>query len=448
MVRSPTGRRFRKVHLFGDRPTPSGALAVDAVMGLARDGLTGGKGSRPGGADEETCALVTAAEEAGERPALVEGAIESRLGGVLEVVDRVRGRPAEPVLAEHLARERLTRLRVGAALARAGEALDGAGVGWLVVKGPAVARLWPAPTRRGFNDLDLLVEPGRVAVAVDALVEAGARELHRNWEGVRRYEVAEFPLLLAGAQIDLHADLVGLGRHRRHIRFGTTGVLARRRWVETGAGTVPVPDPVDEVIHLCVHAGLGGATRLGQLRDIAAAVAVLAPEPDTLAARAREVGARHLCAHVLDRVGRLLGPDPGVSPLVNPLVAALDAPVTELALRRWGDRSLRQRARRRAGVRIGRGWWVRSRRDTVGATAADLAWWGWRRGAARLGMRVPSWDVDDPDSPLYWGRESGDDGARGRYLAWLAELAGPTGPVRGARTRRRGRREPTPPRRS
>ncbi|RMH84597.1 MAG: hypothetical protein D6683_01805, partial [Actinomyces sp.] len=372
---------------------------MDAVVGLARDGLSAPSGAG-GGADERTCALVAAAEEAGAREAVVVGAMGSRLAGILEAVDRARGRGAEPALATHLARERVNRLRVAAAVARAGEALDGAEIGWVVVKGPAVARLWPEPTRRGFNDLDLLVEPHRVADAVAALVEAGADELNRNWAGVRRYAVAEFPLLLAGAQIDLHADLVGLGRHRRHIAFATLELLDRRRRVPTPAGAVPVLDPADEVIHLCVHAGLGGATRLSQLRDVAVAVGRLDPDPATVAARARAAGARRLCAHVLDRAGWLTG----ANPRIDGLVAALGVGPAELALRRRADERTRRRARRRGVVRAGRAWWVRSRRDTAGATVADLAWWGWRRGASGLGLRVASWDVDDPDSPLYWGR--------------------------------------------
>ncbi len=415
-----------------------GVSVLDALVAVARDGLGAGRGAGP---DPATIEMVDALEAAGGRAALVRGVARERLAGVLTAVDEARGRPLDPILEGLVTRDRVVRLRCASALETAAGALDEAGVPWLVVKGPAIARLWPRPEQRGANDLDVLVDPAAVGGAVAALVGAGAREINRNWEAVLRYGVAEFPLVLGGVQIDLHADLVGLGRHRRHLRLDTGGILARSRRVDVGPTTVPIADPADQLLHLCVHTGLGGATRLSQLRDVAAAVRGDPPEPSVFVERARSAGAMGMCAHVLDRVGEVFGMSgsgtpgsgvPGPSGRPGELVGAPGVSGSgvswflgrELALRRRHDRRCRRRARGTGvgdtGGRIGAAWWVRSRRDTVGATVGEHLWWSWRWVASRLGIPVTSWDVDDPTSPLYWGHERGGDEARHRYLTWLA----------------------------
>src|SRR4051794_12287440 len=40
----------------------------------------------------------------------------------------------------------------------AGAALDDAGIRWALIKGPALAALWPRPDMREYRDLDLLVD--------------------------------------------------------------------------------------------------------------------------------------------------------------------------------------------------------------------------------------------------------------------------------------------------
>jgi hypothetical protein len=73
-------------------------------------------------------------------------------------------------LAAREVKNRLGQQRVVAGLAQVADVLDGAGIPWVVVKGPAVAYgLYPEPTLRQAGDLDILVAPSDLPAAVDGL---------------------------------------------------------------------------------------------------------------------------------------------------------------------------------------------------------------------------------------------------------------------------------------
>ena len=105
------------------------------------------------------------------------------------------------------------------ALGRAAGALDGAGIGWVVLKGPVLATRWYRdPAARSYQDLDLLVDPAGLSAAVDALAGVGFAERNRNWAGLRSVGAGEIALVDDRVMIDLHWHVVALERDRRPLR--------------------------------------------------------------------------------------------------------------------------------------------------------------------------------------------------------------------------------------
>lgn len=344
-------------------------------------------------------APVVAAIEAGAGAELADRACEHRLACALVDVLERGDLPVSGNLAEVVADDRLMRLQVMAALRRAAGALDDAGIAWLTFKGPVIASLMPRPELRSYNDLDLLVPADRLEAAINVLVGVGIEEINENWVPYVRYRVGEVPMVTGSVSVDLHWHVVGLGRHRRSIRFDPTAMLARRRTVEISGAPSPTFDAVDQLLHLAVHAALSGASRLDQLRDLAVAVAHDPIDWDEFARRAGDVGVARLVAHALDRAGQVLG-----------------APVDEAALRSMAGGSL-ERRRRLDGRAVGglRGVGVRWRRDrpidSLRAATGRLA------DTVRRGPgRTRGWDFVDEDSRLYHARPSGGAAARADYL--------------------------------
>lgn len=302
-------------------------------------------------------------------------------------------------IAADVADDRLVRLQVTAALGRVAEAFDDAAVRWLTFKGPVIAALMLRPELRAYNDLDVLVGAADLRRAVDALTEAGIDELNENWIPYVRHRVGEVPMAAGHVSIDLHWHVVGLGRHRRSIRFDPTAMLARRRFVEVAGTARPTFDASDQLLHLVVHTALSGATRLDQLRDLAVAVSNEPIDWGEFAQRAGGVGVAKLAGHTLDRAARVLG-----------------APIADPVLRRMAGSSL-DRRRRLDGDAIGdlRGigvWW---RRDQPLASAAAAL-----RRAGDLVGRVPGrpqgWDFTDEGSRLYFARRTGGSAVRDEYF--------------------------------
>ncbi|MEM9034468.1 MAG: nucleotidyltransferase family protein [Actinomycetota bacterium] len=298
------------------------------------------------------------------------------------------------------------RLAAARALGPIGRALDGASVPWAVLKGPVVAALHPRPEHREFNDLDILV-PGRaLGPALDALAAAGIEDLNRNWAGVLTHGVAELPLRCGATWIDFHWHVVGLARTRRELRVDADALIERRRVVPLPTGPVPALDATDQVLHLALHAGLGGAGVLAWLRDLAVVIEYDRPHWPTLCTRAERMGVARLTAHVLDRAARLVGAT------VPPHAVAALGTGPMLALRRRLD----DRSSRRLQDRIAPAFIVKTARDGVRPSLAAVA----RVGGDRLRTRLGSprhWDVDDERSPIYWNHRSGGADERDAYLS-------------------------------
>lgn len=325
--------------------------------------------------------------------------LEAPLADVLDRLDL----PVPAVMADDVADDRVTRLRVAATLRRVAEVLDGDAIPWVTFKGPVLSALMTRPELRTYNDLDLLVGAADLERALDVLGGCGVQEINRNWAPYIRHRVGEVPLDAGDLSVDLHWHVVGLGRQRRAIRFDPVEMLGRRRSVRVGDENVPTFDAADQLLHLAVHAATAGATRLDQLRDIAVAVSADAPDWTEFERRARVAGVATLVAHALDRSARLL-----------------DAPVDEAVLRRMAGRSL-DRRRRADGERVvdlkGRGvWWRRDRSlDSLRDGGAQV-WETIRRGAG-------GWDFADERSHVFFEHDSGGPEGRRRYLDLVREHA-------------------------
>lgn len=340
----------------------------------------------------------------GGRGQLIEAVRRHRLDAAFADALQRAGHEVPVDIAADVDDDRLLRLQVTAALGRVAEVLDRADVPWLTFKGPVIAALMARPELRTYNDLDVLVGATDLGPAVEALIAAGVDELNENWVPYVRHRVGEVPMAAGSVSVDLHWHVIGLGHHRRSIRFDPTAMLARRRPVELAGASRPTFDASDELLHLVVHAALSGATRLDQLRDIAVVVANDDVDWSEFTQRAGGVGVARLAGHTLDRAARVLG-----------------APVSDPVLRRMAGSSL-DRRRRFDGHAVGdlRGigvWW---RRDRATASAGAAL-----RRIVDVATRIPGrrhgWDFTDENSRLYHARATGGPAVRSEYFRRVAD---------------------------
>jgi len=119
--------------------------------------------------------------------------------------------------------------------------LRSAGVEPLLVKGWAVARLYPERGLRPYGDIDLCVRPEQYATAVDALAAPAAEPV----------------------AVDLHKGLPQL--HRPSL----DDVYERSQLVTLGEIDVRILGPEDHLRYLCIHMLQHGAYRARWLCDIA-----------------------------------------------------------------------------------------------------------------------------------------------------------------------------------
>ena len=200
-------------------------------------------------------------------------------------------------------------------------ALAGAGVDALVLKGPVLARGWydpPAP--RPYGDLDLLVRPADLPVAVAALEAVPGTSLASSWDGLRRLGAGEVDLLLpGGTPLDLHWSLLFHPAWRRRMHLPTEPLLARAVALRVDGRDLRTLEVTDTLHHLALHASLGGGTRLVWYADLAAVVAH-GPDWDALVARSRAARTGLAVGHALHRAQAWLG-----VPVPDGVVAALRA---------------------------------------------------------------------------------------------------------------------------
>lgn len=197
-----------------------------------------------------------------------------RLSGLLAAAVHDGDLPTTPdqreeAFGEH-ARAMQLCLELEADLLRVGGLLDGHGVNYRVLKGPAFAHLdYPNPAIRAFADIDLLVRPEHYETAVDVLTTAGFvrkfREVRRGFD----YRFGKGACLTGpnGHEVDLHRTFV-MGP------FGLTldldDIWASSEGFEIAGRHFASLDADQRFLHACYHAAIGNArTRLGPLRDLA-----------------------------------------------------------------------------------------------------------------------------------------------------------------------------------
>ena len=342
--------------------------------------------------------------------ALVPVAVAHRVDGALALAMRRADRPLPAELVASTDAAAVRHLLALRALDVLRDALDGASVPWVVVKGPALAARWGAAAAvRPYDDLDLLVAPGSFETAVEAIRDAGFSHRNRNWDGFRRMGVGELPLDDGNVVVDLHWSLLGLGRHRRDLDLSADRLVARRVEVSLGGRGVPTLDDEDTLVHLCCHAALAGAQLLSQLVDVHLVARTV--DPDRLRVRLDEAGATRLAAVVLARSERVFGPATAFGP---PLADRIAAPAGWSAVNRVVDRTWPTVAR--ASWTPFPGSLVRAGRRSVPATARAVATELAASARAHLGLRT---EVTE-GGPLDWSCERGGASSYRRYLDEVA----------------------------
>lgn len=256
-------------------------------------------------ADPAPAALKAALIDA-DQTQLVELAVTHRLAGLVHdtleptglltasAID-VLGRTRRHAAAQHLVVTRIT----GALCQLLPEP-------WAVLKGPAVARHYASPDQRSSCDLDVLVPRSGFTETLDRVELAGFACLNRNWSAFIGHGVAEVPLDGGAFVIDLHWHPIAVRANRASIRLNTDGMLDRRVHFDLGSLRVATLNPVDTVLHLCAHGGLGGARTLVGLVDLDRVIRGHDLNWDEVVAGARSSGMGTMAGMILHRLVRLL----------------------------------------------------------------------------------------------------------------------------------------------
>ena len=234
-----------------------------ALRAVARHGLAGdGDGPPPGALDD------------GDWRRLVAAVREERLTGLLDRAVADGALAATPAQAEE-AEERAAgflrgTLRLERALVDVAACLGHGGVPFLVLKGPAVARLdEPDAALRHYVDLDLLVAGADLDSAVSSLAALGyRRDLPERRAGFDRRFAKEISLASPRApEVDVHRTLV-LGAFGLRLDLGA--FWASPAPFSVGGAALAALDAEGRFAHACLNAVLGDEhPRLLALRDVA-----------------------------------------------------------------------------------------------------------------------------------------------------------------------------------
>ncbi|MGA2925525.1 MAG: nucleotidyltransferase family protein [Solirubrobacteraceae bacterium] len=238
-------------------------------------------------------------------------------------------------------------LFLAAALRRVVDALHGADVPALLLKGAAlVETVYPDPAQREMLDLDILVPEQRLGAANAALAPLGYAPVpgsNSPEQTTMQLKLDEHhgPALVGEQQllaVELHRHVAIAGEGNR---FEIDGIWQRARATPTGAHLLP--SPADLLLHVCVHFTrnrLGGSYRhrntggaLGQILDIARVVQHEPLDWDALVASARSYrldarvflalfAARELGVRIPDDALAALQPT-GFDPIVGRRLVAL-----------------------------------------------------------------------------------------------------------------------------
>jgi hypothetical protein len=219
----------------------------------------------------------------------------------------------DPSLQQDLRRRQAyqaaTNLRILGELKSLGALLHHAGLVWMLVKGPVLAELmYPSAMLRPYQDLDVVVPRRLFATVIRTMEEGGYAVLDRNWDLIRRERRGQLHLWLPhGGVADVHWHLLNRDTVRRTLTVDMESTFARARTVPIRDMEVQTLDPVDTLVHLCVHAALSGGDRLRWLKDVERQIAFDRPNWDLVARRAHEWRAETMVSTILRRSRTTLG---------------------------------------------------------------------------------------------------------------------------------------------
>jgi hypothetical protein len=317
-------------------PTPS-AATLRRLAALIHPGGTAPFADGPFDAAD----LVGAAREH-RVAALLARALDAQ-GGLLALDEASRAALRRAVLDQQQERAQLDALGAVAAAT-----LEADGIPFVALKGAALgAALYAAPALRPMTDVDLLVAPADKERSLVALAAAGFQRPSAEREAFWSDAFYNLPLDAPPGQagkLELHWSIAQEGRHAPDV----DGILARAHSVETAGSLLPIPAPVDLLLHQSLHLSYHYfEPKLIWLHDLA----LLHRDPPDAAetlARAEAWGMRLPLALAAAQVERVY---PGtVSPPFRTLVAASPRARLLLAwagaaendplalLARWNDR--------------------------------------------------------------------------------------------------------------
>jgi hypothetical protein len=168
-------------------------------------------------------------------------------------------------------------------------AFERAGVGALLLKGRGLAVLLYGGTgsRRSFSDVDLLVEPTKLAVAKDALAGLGYAEADHGVDDIGGVVHAHTWIRTPARSgdeppLDLHHRFPG---SRADPVSTWEALLARRMWIELGGCQAPVLDRAGQAMHLATHAAQHGPAFEKHISELELALALWPGEVWQSAAR-------------------------------------------------------------------------------------------------------------------------------------------------------------------
>jgi hypothetical protein len=340
---------------------------------------------------------------------VLEHARAQKLGTAAASCLRFASLPVPAWLEAHRFDIATRRATIMSTLAKIAPALSKSGIPWVVLKGPVTAASFESPHLREFGDLDILV-PGRsLADVLDVFAGIGVDDQNHNWGPYTRYGVAEFPVFIGGAPIDLHWHLIGLAKTRKRFNIAIDELLSRRQPVSLGGIDCYRLDTEDHLMHVALHAGLSGAGNLGLLRDVHETARSSDIDWEEFMTRSSAEGVGPLAGQVLDRCVTALG---------TPIPFAVSermAPSSARALRRWLDGRVLPWTS--ASDNAFSGFLVSSSRSGISESAARAGEILGERASGLLGNQ-PRWSAYDPDGRLYWNRSADDPDSFQKYLEY------------------------------
>ncbi len=149
-------------------------------------------------------------------------------------------------------------------------ACSAAGIPVVVLKGLALARLYPSPLLRPRSDLDLLIDPLHWPAADRLLTGMGyalqdAEHVRRPLPGPRQApDDRQYVRAADGTLIELHADYLSTGLRRDE----DARLWGRARLVEAQGRAIPVLEPGDAFLQAATHMQRHAYTRLLWFYDL------------------------------------------------------------------------------------------------------------------------------------------------------------------------------------